>query len=117
MENNSTVSSRREFLKSSGKTAVGLSVLSGVTLPHVHAAGDDTINVALVGCGGRGTGAASNAMGVKQRTRLVAMADVQQNRLDASFNGLSAKHPDRFSVSEDTKFIGFDPYKQAIDLL
>ncbi|HEY1083932.1 MAG TPA: twin-arginine translocation signal domain-containing protein, partial [Prosthecobacter sp.] len=68
MENNSPVSSRREFLKTTGKTVAGLSALSGITLPHVHAAGDDTISIALVGCGGRGTGAASNSMGVKQRT-------------------------------------------------
>lgn len=109
--------SRRDFLKSTGKTVAGLSALSGIHIPYVHAQGDDTINVALVGCGGRGTGASSNAMGVKQRTRLVAMADVQENRLEASFQGLSNKHPDRFSVSADAKFIGFDAYKQAIDML
>jgi predicted dehydrogenase len=109
--------SRRDFLKTTGKTVAGLSALSGIHIPFVHAQGDDTINVALVGCGGRGTGASSNAMGVKQRTRLIAMADVQENRLEASFQGLSNKHPDRFSVSADAKFIGFDAYKQAIDML
>ena len=118
MENSSLYpSSRRDFLKTTGKTVAGLSALSGIQIPYVHAQGDDTINVALVGCGGRGTGASSNAMGVKQRTRLIAMADVQENRLEASFNGLSNKHPDRFSVSADAKFIGFDAYKQAIDML
>ena len=111
------LSSRRDFIKSSTKTAAGLSVLSGITIPHVFAQEDSTIRVALVGCGGRGTGAASNSMGVKQPTKLVAMADVMQNRLDSSFNALSAKHPDRFSVSADAKFIGFDAYKNAIDML
>ncbi len=117
MENTPNTNSRRDFLKSSTKAVAGLSVLSGIQIPYVHAAGDDTINIALVGCGGRGTGAASNSMGVKQGTRLVAMADVSETRLEASFNGLSAKHPDRFSVSADAKFIGFDAYKQAIDVL
>ncbi|MEQ1751342.1 MAG: Gfo/Idh/MocA family oxidoreductase [Prosthecobacter sp.] len=117
MENTAETNSRRDFLKSSTKAVAGLSVLSGIQIPYVHAANDDTINIALVGCGGRGTGAASNSMGVKQRTRLIAMADVQESRLEASFNGLSAKHPDRFSVSADSKFIGFDAYKQAIDTL
>ncbi len=117
MENTPDTTSRRDFLKNSTKAVAGLSVLSGIQIPYVHAAGDDTINIALVGCGGRGTGAASNSMGVKQRTRLVAMADVQESRLEASFAGLSAKHPDRFSVSADAKFIGFDAYKKAIDVL
>lgn len=117
MEPTSTTS-RRDFLKSSSKAVVGLSTLSGIALPHVHAAGSDTVNLVLIGCGGRGTGAASNAMGgVKHPTRLIGMADVIPDRLEASFNGLSAKHPDRFSVSADAKFIGFDAYKQAIDML
>lgn len=110
--------SRREFLKTTTKTAAGLSVLSGISIPYVHAAGSDEVRTALIGCGGRGTGAASNAMSVKERmTRLVAMADVSENRLKGSFEALSGKHPDRMSVSEDAKFIGFDGYKNAIDML
>lgn len=117
MESNPTTSSRRDFLKTTTKATASLSVLSGISIPHVHAAEDSTIRLALVGCGGRGTGAASNAMGVKQATKLVAMADVYENRQESSFNALSGKHPDRFSVSADAKFIGFDAYKQAIDTL
>lgn len=111
------ISSRREFIKSTTKATAGLSALSGITIPHVFAAEDSTVRVALIGCGGRGTGAASNSLGVKQATKLVAMADVQEHRLESSFNTLSAKHPDRFSVSADAKFIGFDAYKQAIEML
>lgn len=109
--------SRRDFIKSAAKTTAGLSVLSGVSIPHVWAAEDNTVRVALVGCGGRGTGAANNSMGVKAPTKLVAMADVMENRLESSFQSLSTKHPDRFSVSVDSKFIGFDAYKHAIDSL
>ena len=80
--------SRREFLKTTTKATVGLSTLSGVTLPHVFAAEDNTVRIALVGCGGRGTGAASNSLSVKQPTKLVAMADVFENRLEGSFQEL-----------------------------
>ncbi|MEZ5386272.1 MAG: Gfo/Idh/MocA family oxidoreductase [Prosthecobacter sp.] len=118
--NNATpsVSSRRDFIKATTRTAAGLSVLSGISIPYVHAAGSDEVRTALIGCGGRGTGAASNAMGIQQRvTRLVAMADVSEQRLKSSFEALTTKHPDRMSVSEDAKFIGFDAYKHAIDML
>ncbi len=114
----SSVANRRDFLKTTAKATAGLSVLSGITLPHVHAAGDDTTRVALIGCGGRGSGAASNALTVGNAPlKLVAMADVQKDRLDASFDALNGKHPDKMSVSEDAKFIGFDAYKNAVDML
>ena len=68
--------SRRDLLKTSGKV-VAASALAGVILPHVHAGENNTIQVALVGCGGRGTGAAGNALSTKSGpTKLVAMADV-----------------------------------------
>ena len=86
---------RREFLKTTSKvTAAG--ALAGVSLPHVHAQGGETVQVALVGCGGRGTGAAANALSVSNGpTKLVAMADVYQNRLDGSFNTRVLKLPSR----------------------
>jgi predicted dehydrogenase len=109
-----TAVKRRDFLKTS---VAGASVLSGIAVPFVHAAGDDTMRAALIGCGGRGSGAASNALGTKPAIKLVAMADVQKNRLDASFEGLSGKHPDRMAVSDDCKFVGFDAYQKAMDQL
>ena len=77
--------SRRQFLTNSGRIA-GVSSLAGLTLPHVHAAENNTIQLALVGCGGRGTGAAGNALSTikKGPVTLSAMADVFQNRLDTS---------------------------------
>jgi hypothetical protein len=112
------LNTRRDFIKTATKATAGLGVLSGIHIPYVHAAGDDSIRAVLVGCGGRGTGAASNCMTVKNgMTRLVGMADVLENRLKSSFESLTTKHPDRMSVSEDAKFIGFDAYKKAIDML
>lgn len=111
------LSSRRDFLKTAG-TLVGASALAGVTLPHVHAASGETVQVALIGCGGRGTGAADNALSVKNGpTKLVAMADVFENRLKSSFDGLKKKHASQVDVPEDRKFIGFDGYQKAIDAL
>jgi len=111
-------SSRRDFLKTATRTTAGLSVLSGITLPYVHGqSNDDSMRAVLIGCGGRGAGAASNALTVNAPLRLVGMADVQESRLNAAFDALSQKHPDKMSVSADTKFVGFDAYKQAMDML
>src|SRR6059058_4712863 len=104
---------RRHFLK----TAVAASALSGVKIPAVHAQGSDVINIALVGCGGRGTGAARNAMEESgPPINLVAMADVYQHKLDGSFNAISKALPNQTKV-DDRKFIGFDAFKHAVDCL
>ncbi len=80
------LTTRREFLKSTTRAAAA-SALAGVVLPHVHAAENNTIQVALVGCGGRGTGAVVNALATRKQgpIKLVAMADVFEERLDDSF--------------------------------
>jgi predicted dehydrogenase len=109
--------SRREFLKETGRIAAA-SALAGVAIPHVHAAENNTVQVALVGCGGRGTGAASNALSVKNGPmRLAAMADVFENKLKTSFDTLKRTHRDQVDVPEDRKFIGFDGYQKALDAL
>jgi len=85
-ENNNL--SRRELGKRVGQIAA-VSALAGVAIPNVHAAGDSTIQVALVGCGGRGTGAAGDALHNKVApAKLVAMADAFEDRLRNSHNGL-----------------------------
>ena len=76
IEPNLSSSTRRDFIKTTGKFAA-VSALAGVAIPQVHAAGSDTIQIALIGCGGRGTGAADNALSTKSGPiKLVAMADV-----------------------------------------
>jgi len=113
-ENNT---SRREFLKTGTRIAAA-SALAGIVLPHVHAQDSQTIQVALVGCGGRGTGAAGNAMSVTEGpVKLVAMADVFENKLKSSHDTLNGKFKDQVEVPNDRKFIGFDGYKHAIDSL
>ncbi len=108
---------RREFVKSAGKMAA-VSALAGQALPHVHAAGEGAIRVALIGCGGRGTGAAADALRVTSNpTRLVAMADVFDHRLSTSHGALKRSFADQVNVPQERRFIGFDGYKHAIDSL
>ncbi len=112
--------SRREMLKSSGAFAAG-TALAGLILPHVHAAENsdsETIQVALIGAGGRGTGAAANALSTKAGpTKLVAIADVFETQLQNSHKELSAGFADKVDVPAERQFIGFDGYKQAMDCL
>lgn len=109
--------SRRGFIKEAGAIAAASSLVTG-GMRTVHAAQNNTIQVALIGCGGRGTGAAGNALSVpNEQIKLVAMADVFQSKLDSSYAGLSRAHAGKFDVQDDRKFIGFDGYKQAMDSL
>lgn len=107
--------SLRDFLSASTKFAASAAALG--TLPverFVHGASPgDTIKVALVGAGGRGTGAADQAMQSGADVKLVAVADVHQDRMDRSLASLN-KHKDQLAVKAENKFLGFDAYKQAI---
>ena len=109
--------SRREFLKNTGRVA-GAAALVGSTAPHLYAAENNTIQLALVGAGGRGTGAAANALAsTAGPTRLVAMADVFDNRLNNSHRALSGRFSGSVDVPEDRRFIGFEAYREAMDCL
>ncbi len=109
--------SRREFLKSTGRLAATSALAAGI-IPRVYAGQDNTIKLALVGCGGRGGGAASNAMSVKNGPiKLVAMADVFESRLAGSYKALKDEHANQVDVPEDRRFVGFDGYKKAMDCL
>src|SRR5262245_14235071 len=108
--------SRRDILKS-GTTLAAATVFGGAILPKAYAGGQSTVSLALVGCGGRGTDATKNALSTEGPTQLVAMADVFENRLNTSFNGLRDQFADKFQVTDDRKFIGFDAYRHAMDAL
>lgn len=82
-----------------------------------YAAAGDTLNVAVVGCGGRGTGAANQALNADEGVKIIALADLFRDRLDECYNTLTQAHSegDRIDVPEERKFIGFDGYKHAIE--
>ena len=115
--------SRRDFLRNTGRLAAASALAvhtgpAGFADPAVHVAENNTIQLALVGCGGRGTGAIANAIEAKGGpVKLVAMADTFEDRLARSYTALHDEHPDAVDVPEDRKFIGFDAYKDAMDAL
>ena len=115
----STAGSRRDFLKGStaAVVATGAAASSGFVVPMVHAAGSSTIRIGLVGCGGRGTGAAEQALTADSNVKLVAMADVFQDRIDDSLASLknSSEIGARVDVPKDRQYAGFDAYKRVID--
>jgi predicted dehydrogenase len=109
--------SRRDLLKTVGGAAAA-SVLAGVAIPDVYAAEDNTLNIALIGCGGRGTGAVENALSSHVGpAKLVAMADVFPKNLQDSYQALVNKFSVKIDVPEERRFIGFDGYKKAMDCL
>ena len=106
--------SRRHFIK----TAAVASALAGVKIPFVHADNDDATQIAIVGCGGRGTGAVANALAVSgPPLKLVAAADVRSSQIKNSLNGLKSQFPNGVDVPDDRQFVGFDGFKHAIDSL
>ena len=109
---------RREFLKRSGAIAATTAALGSIA-PAVHAAEDNTIRLALIGCGGRGSGAIRDALSVPDAgpIKLYAMADLEEARMNASLKGISEQFADKVDVADDRKFLGFDAYRKAIDLL
>jgi len=116
-KNPSISKSRREFLRVAGSSAAA-SALAGVVVPHCHAAEDSTIKLALVGCGGRGTGAVADAFAATGGpVKLYAMAALFEHRLKGSLKRLTPRFADKVDVPAERQFIGFDAYKKAIDCL
>ncbi len=113
--------SRKDFVKTSSLAAGGLLLGSLPLGAKASSSRAETLKVALVGCGGRGTGAARQALSAGEGIELVAMADAFQDRLDESFETLTKvfekeETPEKINVSEEHKFTGFDAYKDAIAL-
>jgi predicted dehydrogenase len=109
--------SRRDFLKNTGRLAVASSVISGLA-PGLYAGENNTIRVVLIGCGGRGGGAAANALSVKNGpVKLVALADVFERRVRTAYENLKKDYGDKVDVPDDRKFVGFDGYRKAMDCL
>jgi predicted dehydrogenase len=105
---------RRRFLQTSAGAAAALSLAS---LPAVHADGSDVLRVGLVGCGGRGTGAAAQALKADRNVKLLALGDAFRDRLDASLRQLRADADlaPRIDVPQERQFAGFDAYQQVIN--
>ncbi len=107
--------SRREFLKTSATVATALALGSLDVSRFAHAAGSDTIRIGMVGCGGRCTGAAVDAMDADQGVRLVAMADLFMDRVQDKRKYLKEQRPQQVAVDDDHCVADFDGYKQVIE--
>jgi myo-inositol 2-dehydrogenase/D-chiro-inositol 1-dehydrogenase len=105
--------SRRQFL---GRTtaAASLAALAAGVQARAYAAGSDTIRLGLIGCGGRGTGAAVQALNACKRARLIAMADAFADRLEQSHAGICKSHADRVDVPRERRFVGMNAYEAVI---
>jgi len=108
--------SRRGFLRRTTGALAGVS-LAGTMAARAYAGEDNTIKVAVVGCGGRGTGAVANALTTTGPTKLVAMADVFEHRLSGSLKNISSRFAGKVDVPKDRRFVGMDAYKKAIDCI
>ncbi len=107
-------STRRKFFQQSGGVVTAATLASAIS-GRAYAAEDNTIAIALVGCGGRGSGAAAQALKTRGPTKLAAMADAFANRLDLSRRSLAKRHAEKVDVPPERQFIGLDAYRKAID--
>ena len=107
--------SRRKFLKQSTVAAAGAAAIATNVARTAHAAGSDEIKFVVIGCGGRGSGAAANIMNTKGNVKLVAVADAFQNKAEYAVKRLAQTHKDKVAVPQDQIFAGLDAYKKAID--
>ena len=107
---------RRKFIKETGIAMLGSSVAFniGYASPSLEP-NEKTLKVGLVGCGGRGTGAAGQALSADPDVVLTAMADIFPDRLEKSYDAIKEIHPKRVVIDEDHKFIGFDAYKKLLE--
>ncbi len=106
--------SRRDFLKTSTAVA-GTAMLGTLDVARgAHAGGSGTIKIGLIGCGGRGSGAAVNAMNAGKDVQLVAMADIFTDRLEGALKRIKNIKPDQVDVPTERQFIGFDAYQKVI---
>ncbi len=119
---NASSPNRRQFLRQvargSGAVMAGAAILAG-PIPTVHAGEDNTIRLALIGCGGRGTGAVKNALKIEDQgpIELYAAADLDAKRMESKLAAITKAFPKKVNVTQDRKFLGFDAYKKAIEVL
>lgn len=108
--------SRRDFLKTSTTAAAGASLVSSLNaVQAAHTSYDETVRIGMIGCGGRCTGAAGQAMNTEGPTKLIAMCDAFDDRLQGSLKTLSRRHKDKVDVPKERQFTGFDGYKALLE--
>ena len=108
--------SRRRFLHTTTAAAAGTSLLAGLDpIRAAHVSADETVKIGLIGCGGRGTGAAEHAMNTEGPTKLVAVADAFADNMGRAVEGLKRSHGDKVDVPKERQFVGFDAFTKVLD--
>jgi predicted dehydrogenase len=115
-DNESNRTTRRKFLQTSSAVVAGTALGVGIARPG-YTAENNLIKVALVGCGGRGTGAAAQALSTAGPTKLWAMADFFEHRIQSSLGSLKQSQAQKLDVTPERQFVGLDGFKKAIDSL
>ena len=112
----SVFSSRRQFMQTSGVALAGSALAALPSAAGFHVGGSDVIKVGLIGCGGRGTGAATQALNADPNVKLMAMGDAFEDRLRSSLGTLKKDGAisQKVDVKDDHCFVGFDAYKGVI---
>ena len=123
MSNSSFHDKRRDFVKQGSMLAGAIAAAPLISNANFFSGSDDIIKVAVIGCGGRGTGAAVQALMSKQNVKIVAMADAFKDRLDECYKNVAGEIANAgpgtkgtLDVPEERKFVGFDGYLKAIPL-
>lgn len=109
--------SRRNFIKAASVATIGSMIPTGniISAEPARSSNSDTLRIGLIGCGGRGSGAAEEALNADPNVALVAMADAFSDQLEASCKKLKEKYPQKVQVSANMKFVGLDAYQKLID--
>lgn len=116
MSTKDTNASRRNFLKTSSLLVAGGAVASNLNIAQAaHAYGSDTIKIGLIGCGGRGTGAAAQAMNTEGSVKLTALGDVFPNKVQEALRGLKGQYGEKVDVPRERMFDGIDNYKKVLE--
>ncbi|HEV8059137.1 MAG TPA: Gfo/Idh/MocA family oxidoreductase [Gemmataceae bacterium] len=115
-ESSSATGSRRQFLQSSGAVLAGATLATAPALGNFHVAGDEILKIGLIGCGGRGTGAATQALNADPHVRLISMGDAFPDHLQSSLKALRRDDAirEKVDVKDDHCFTGLDAYKQVL---
>ena len=117
MKKQQSANHRRDFLKTgTAAVAAGVVATPGLSLARsAHVSGSDSVRVGLVGCGGRGTGAAIQALNTNScAVNLVAAGDIFQDRLDGAVEGITIQHGEKVQIPDDQKFVGFDAFEKVL---
>jgi myo-inositol 2-dehydrogenase / D-chiro-inositol 1-dehydrogenase len=107
---------RRDFLKKSSMLTAGIALAGGLNFARsAHAAGSDELKACLIGCGGRGMGAAHDCLGSVEGVKIIAVADAFEDRAKGAVGELVGSFKDKVDLPADRVFVGFDAYQKAID--